>query len=169
MQLRTEDDRRTNIVCPETGKFLILWGKACYDYGEYSPEGHPEITYCFSAWGCQWWNKKTNEYYYQITVPGTGKDALLPCSIFKEKEPAEKPRALLQKLWDKIYWWCYGKWIFQKKTKESYGTFALPLVRQVFPQIIAKDFVEIQPMSKPTGTIYYTGHKKPKKSKRRKK
>lgn len=37
----------------------------------------------------------------------------------------------------------------------AFTTFAYPLVRRVFPRLIANDLVSVQPMSQPTGKIFY--------------
>ena len=38
---------------------------------------------------------------------------------------------------------------------EQYATVALPLVRKVFGQIAAKEFVSVQPMNLPSGLVFY--------------
>lgn len=37
----------------------------------------------------------------------------------------------------------------------AFTTFAFPLVRRIFPRLIANDLVSVQPMSQPTGKIFY--------------
>jgi hypothetical protein len=37
----------------------------------------------------------------------------------------------------------------------AFTTFSYPLVRRVFPRLIANDLVSVQPMSQPTGKIFY--------------
>jgi hypothetical protein len=38
---------------------------------------------------------------------------------------------------------------------QAFTTFAYPLVRRIFPRLIANDLVSVQPMSQPTGKIFY--------------
>ena len=38
---------------------------------------------------------------------------------------------------------------------QAFTTFAFPLIRRVFPRLIANDLVSVQPMSQPTGKIFY--------------
>ena len=38
---------------------------------------------------------------------------------------------------------------------EAYAGVALPLVRRVFGEIVAKDLVSVQPMNLPSGLIFY--------------
>jgi hypothetical protein len=40
-------------------------------------------------------------------------------------------------------------------TGENWAGIALPLVRRVFAEIVAKDFVSVQPMSMPSGLVFY--------------
>jgi hypothetical protein len=44
---------------------------------------------------------------------------------------------------------------FQTGTGEQWAGIALPLVRKVFGQIAAKDFVSVQPMSLPSGLVFF--------------
>jgi len=44
---------------------------------------------------------------------------------------------------------------FTPGTGEQYAAVALPLVRKVFGQIAAKEFVSVQPMSLPAGLVFY--------------
>jgi hypothetical protein len=44
---------------------------------------------------------------------------------------------------------------FQAGTGEQYAAVALPLVRKVFGQIAAKEFVSVQPMSLPAGLVFF--------------
>ena len=44
---------------------------------------------------------------------------------------------------------------FTPGTGEKYAAVALPLVRKVFGQIAAKEFVSVQPMSLPAGLVFY--------------
>lgn len=47
-------------------------------------------------------------------------------------------------------------WSVQGDDPQSlYGKFALPLIRRVFPAKIAPDIVSVQPMSLPSGAIFY--------------
>ena len=54
------------------------------------------------------------------------------------------------------------KKFFKKKEKEKtpdeqWSQIALPLVRRVFPQIVSKNFVSVQPMSMPSGNLFGYG------------
>jgi hypothetical protein len=40
-------------------------------------------------------------------------------------------------------------------TGENWAAIALPLVRRVFAEIVAKDFVSVQPMAMPSGLVFY--------------
>ena len=42
---------------------------------------------------------------------------------------------------------------------EQWAGVALPLVRKVFAQIVAKDFVSVQPMNLPSGLVFYLDFK----------
>ena len=42
---------------------------------------------------------------------------------------------------------------------EQWAGVALPLVRKVFAQIAAKDFVSVQPMNLPSGLVFYLDFK----------
>ena len=42
---------------------------------------------------------------------------------------------------------------------EQWAGVALPLVRKVFSQIVAQDFVSVQPMSLPSGLVFYLDFK----------
>jgi hypothetical protein len=44
---------------------------------------------------------------------------------------------------------------FTAGTGEQWAGIALPLVRKVFGQIVAKDFVSVQPMSLPSGLVFF--------------
>ena len=44
---------------------------------------------------------------------------------------------------------------FSAGTGEQWAGIALPLVRKVFGQIVAKDFVSVQPMSLPSGLVFF--------------
>jgi hypothetical protein len=44
---------------------------------------------------------------------------------------------------------------FNAGTGEQWAGIALPLVRKVFGQIVAKDFVSVQPMSLPSGLVFF--------------
>ena len=44
---------------------------------------------------------------------------------------------------------------FTAGTGEQWAGIALPLVRKVFGQIAAKDFVSVQPMSLPSGLVFF--------------
>ncbi|MDB4343189.1 hypothetical protein OAA26_00530 [bacterium] len=44
---------------------------------------------------------------------------------------------------------------FNTGTGEQWAGIALPLVRKVFGQIVAKDFVSVQPMSLPSGLVFF--------------
>jgi hypothetical protein len=48
-----------------------------------------------------------------------------------------------------------GTATFQAGTGEQYAAVALPLVRKVFGQIAAKEFVSVQPMSLPAGLVFF--------------
>ena len=48
-----------------------------------------------------------------------------------------------------------GTATFQPGTGEEYAAVALPLVRKVFGQIAAKEFVSVQPMSLPAGLVFF--------------
>jgi hypothetical protein len=48
-----------------------------------------------------------------------------------------------------------GTATFQPGTGEQYAAVALPLVRKVFGQIAAKEFVSVQPMSLPAGLVFF--------------
>lgn len=41
----------------------------------------------------------------------------------------------------------------------AFTTFAFPLVRRIYPNLIAKNIVSIQPMSQPTGLVFYLDFK----------
>lgn len=40
----------------------------------------------------------------------------------------------------------------------DYQAFAFPLIRRIFPALIAKELVSVQPMNGPTPTVYYLAH-----------
>lgn len=40
-------------------------------------------------------------------------------------------------------------------TVGSFDLFTMPIVRRVFPEILAKELVSVQPMSGPTGKLFY--------------
>ena len=44
---------------------------------------------------------------------------------------------------------------FTAGTGEQYAAVALPLVRKVFGQIAAKEFVSVQPMNLPSGLVFF--------------
>jgi len=44
---------------------------------------------------------------------------------------------------------------FTQGTGEQWAGIALPLVRKVFGQIAAKEFVSVQPMNLPSGLVFY--------------
>jgi len=48
-----------------------------------------------------------------------------------------------------------GTATFTPGTGEQYAAVALPLVRKVFGQIAAKEFVSVQPMSLPAGLVFF--------------
>jgi hypothetical protein len=48
---------------------------------------------------------------------------------------------------------------FTAGTGENWAGVALPLVRKVFAQIVAQDFVSVQPMSLPSGLVFYLDFK----------
>jgi hypothetical protein len=48
-----------------------------------------------------------------------------------------------------------GTATFQAGTGEQYAAVALPLVRKVFGQLAAKEFVSVQPMSLPAGLVFF--------------
>ena len=48
---------------------------------------------------------------------------------------------------------------FTAGTGEQWAGVALPLVRKVFAQIVAQDFVSVQPMSLPSGLVFYLDFK----------
>jgi len=52
------------------------------------------------------------------------------------------------------------KWVnsFRKKPVE-FKRITIPLVRRIYPQLIANDIVSVQPMLQPTGLVYYLRHK----------
>ena len=45
--------------------------------------------------------------------------------------------------------------LLQAGQGEQWAGIALPLVRKVFGQIAAKDFVSVQPMSLPSGLVFF--------------
>jgi hypothetical protein len=48
---------------------------------------------------------------------------------------------------------------FTAGSGENWAGVALPLVRKVFAQIVAQDFVSVQPMSLPSGLVFYLDFK----------
>ena len=52
-----------------------------------------------------------------------------------------------------------GSATFTAGTGENWAGVALPLVRKVFAQIVAQDFVSVQPMSLPSGLVFYLDFK----------
>jgi hypothetical protein len=64
-------------------------------------------------------------------------------------------------LWDNSNDMLTGRWVrplFEVVITGNvlaFTTFAFPLVRRVFPRLIANDLVSVQPMSQPTGKIFY--------------
>lgn len=54
------------------------------------------------------------------------------------------------------------KWINEVSTTQDVGTFttfAFPLIRRIFPGLIANELVAIQPMNMPTGKVFYLDFK----------
>lgn len=43
----------------------------------------------------------------------------------------------------------------------AFGQFAVPLIRQVYPQLMANDLVSVQPMSQPTSLLFNLKYGKP--------
>jgi hypothetical protein len=52
-----------------------------------------------------------------------------------------------------------GSATFTAGTGENWAGVALPLVRKVFAQIVSQDFVSVQPMSLPSGLVFYLDFK----------
>ena len=48
---------------------------------------------------------------------------------------------------------------FSAGAGEQWAGVALPLVRKVFAQIVAQDFVSVQPMNLPSGLVFYLDFK----------
>jgi hypothetical protein len=48
-----------------------------------------------------------------------------------------------------------GATLFNRGNSEAWAGVALPLVRRVFGEIVAKDLVSVQPMNLPAGLIFY--------------
>jgi hypothetical protein len=51
-----------------------------------------------------------------------------------------------------------GRWIWQRYQASRvprFDSFALPLIRRVFPQLTAEQLVSVQPMTSPTALIFY--------------
>ena len=48
---------------------------------------------------------------------------------------------------------------FSAGAGETWAGVALPLVRKVFAQIVAQDFVSVQPMNLPSGLVFYLDFK----------
>ncbi len=46
----------------------------------------------------------------------------------------------------------------QVSTPGAFDRISIPLVRRIYPQMIASDLVNVQPMQGPTGLIYYLRH-----------
>ena len=55
-----------------------------------------------------------------------------------------------------MHWNCDG---FSRRSGEQWAGVALPLVRKVFAQIAAQDFVSVQPMNLPSGLVFYLDFK----------
>ena len=51
------------------------------------------------------------------------------------------------------------------KSKWSFSKFALPLIKRVFPSMIAQQFISVQPMTAPSGLIFFMDFKYGDKSK----
>lgn len=51
----------------------------------------------------------------------------------------------------------------EQKEKEEidngFKNISIPLVRRIYPQLLASKIVEVQPMTEPTGLIYYLRYK----------
>lgn len=46
-----------------------------------------------------------------------------------------------------------------RRSSQKYKSYTLPIVRQVFPTLIASEFVSVQPMSGPTGLSFPMDYK----------
>lgn len=54
------------------------------------------------------------------------------------------------------------KWINEASTTMNvtqFTTYAFPLIRRIFPSLVANDLVSVQPMSMPTGMIFFLDYK----------
>lgn len=47
---------------------------------------------------------------------------------------------------------------FVKPVKDTFGSFALPLIRRTFPTLLAEKVVAVQPMNKPQGVYFALKH-----------
>ena len=47
----------------------------------------------------------------------------------------------------------------QQKDLSSFSSMAFPVVRRVFPQLLAQELVSIQPMTMPVGQLFYLDYK----------
>ena len=58
--------------------------------------------------------------------------------------------------WERAKRWWRGtriyRWIYRER-------FIFPIVKQVFPEFSAKDFVSIQPTNQPSGLVFYLDFK----------
>ena len=50
-------------------------------------------------------------------------------------------------------------WSVEPKAPSPFSRFAFPLVRKVYPQALAHQLVSVQPMSMPSGNIFYMDYK----------
>ena len=48
--------------------------------------------------------------------------------------------------------------IVSYKKPRGFGRVAFPAIRRVFPNILANEIVSVQPMSLPTGLLFYLDH-----------
>lgn len=67
-----------------------------------------------------------------------------------------------QTRWEKVKYWWYNtrlyRWIFRKKIAR-FDQFTFPIIKRVFPEFVAKDFVAVQPMSMPSAQVFYLDFK----------
>lgn len=66
---------------------------------------------------------------------------------FEKKTFLSKIKSFFISVWQKIF--------KKKKEETNFDTIAFPLVRRVFAQTIANDLVSVQPLSLPTGLLFY--------------
>src|SRR4030042_1922386 len=54
------------------------------------------------------------------------------------------------------------KWLEEANTTANIGaftTYAFPMVRKIFPKLISQNLVSVQPMSQPTGKVFFLDFK----------